>query len=138
MPWFQEGYGGKFDIYRTDYSIHSKLRIFPWFWSHTWMYNIQANERLPKVKEKRSTIQFKVFNLSFSFFNPMFQTISAINRSGACYFSHPPNKWWMCWCVCAIAHIKWRRLLFQCGSPKVLIKGQHLLAAQCLLEEIQQ
>ena len=36
------GIHGKFDICRTEYSIHSKLRIF----------NTQTNERLTKVKEK--------------------------------------------------------------------------------------
>ena len=48
------------------YSIHSKLGIFPLFWIHTWKNIIQVNERLTKVKEKRSPIQFDVFVLSFS------------------------------------------------------------------------
>ena len=34
---------GKVHICETDYSINSKLSVFP---SHTWNYNIQANERL--------------------------------------------------------------------------------------------
>ena len=31
-------------------------------------YNIQANERLTKVKEKWSTIRFDIFDLSFIFY----------------------------------------------------------------------
>ena len=49
-------------------------------------YNIEANERLTKIKEKWSTIKFNVFVLSFTFFVPMSQTISVKNRNGACYF----------------------------------------------------
>ena len=55
-----------FDIYQTDFVIHSKLRIFPLFGSHTWKYIIQVNERLTKMKEKCSTIQFDIYDLSFS------------------------------------------------------------------------
>ena len=41
--------------------------------------------------------QFDVFDLSFNFFITMSQTISVINRSGACYFLHASNQrraWW--------------------------------------------
>ena len=54
-----------FDIFQTDYSIYSRLRIFPLFLCHTWKYNIQANGRLAKVKEKSSTIQSVFFFWSF-------------------------------------------------------------------------
>ena len=37
------------------------------------------------------TIQFDVFDLSFIFFIAMSQTVSVINRSGACYFLHASN-----------------------------------------------
>ena len=46
---FSEGYSGLFDICETDYSIHSKLRIFPLFRSHKWKYKIQPDKRLTKV-----------------------------------------------------------------------------------------
>ena len=46
---------GKVHICQTDYSINSKLSVFP---SHTWNYNIQANERLND----------QVLNLIFLFF----------------------------------------------------------------------
>ena len=52
---------------------------------------IQANERLTKVKEKSLTIKLGFFVLSFIFFVPMSQTISFINISGACYFLHASN-----------------------------------------------
>ena len=51
--------------------------------------DIQANERLTRIKEKWLTIKFDAFVLSFIFFVIMSQTISVrnhINRSGACYF----------------------------------------------------
>ena len=43
-----KGIHGEVDICQTDYSIHSKLRIFPY---SEGKYNIQANKRLTKVKE---------------------------------------------------------------------------------------
>ena len=77
---------GKVDICQTDYSIHSKKRIFPY--SNGSVYNIQVNERLKRVKEKQSTTKLGVFVLSFIFFVPMYQIKSFINRSGTCYFLH--------------------------------------------------
>ena len=71
------------------YSLQTKN--FPLFQCHTWKYNIQANERLTRVKEKQSTIKLDVFVLSFIFFVPMYQTKSFINRSGTCYFLHASN-----------------------------------------------
>ena len=70
---------GKVDISQTDCSIHSKLIIFSLFWSHTWKYNIQVNEGL-----------IDVFVISFIFIS-MSQKVSAINKSGACYFLHASN-----------------------------------------------
>ena len=67
-----------------DYSIHFRLRIFPIFWSQTWKYNIQTNERLPQVYEKLLTTQFYVFDLSFIFFILMSRAISVIKRSSMC------------------------------------------------------
>ena len=39
-------------ICQNEYSIYSKISIFPLFRSHTWKYNIQANKTLTKVKAK--------------------------------------------------------------------------------------
>ena len=61
-----------------EYSLQTKN--FSLFWSHTWKYDIEANERLTKVKEKWSTINVDVFVLSFIFFVPMAQTISVKNK----------------------------------------------------------
>ena len=54
-------------------------------------YNIQANRSLTKIKEKWSTVQFDVFDLSIIFSVPMPQQISVISKSGACYFLHSSN-----------------------------------------------
>ena len=72
-----------------EYSLQTKN--FTLFWSHMWNHHIQVNERLKKVKEKRSIIKFDTFILSFIFFVPMSQTISVINRFGTCYFIHTSN-----------------------------------------------
>ena len=85
---------GKADICQTDYSIHSKLRILSYSGGK---YNIQANERLTKIKE----IWCFCF---FIFFVPMFQTIGLINTSGGCYFLHASNYWCVCWCVRVRSH----------------------------------
>ena len=53
--------------------------------------NIQAKGSLTKIKEKLSTIQFDVFDLSIIFSVPMSQEVSVINKSGACYFLHTSN-----------------------------------------------
>ena len=82
------GIQGKADICQIDYSIHSKLRIFPYPEVIHGSTTFKLTKGLKKVKEKWSTIQFDVFVLSFIFLVLMSQTISAINRSGACYFLH--------------------------------------------------
>ena len=51
------------------------------------------------IKEKWSTIKFDVFVLSFIFFVTMSQTISFINRSGACNLLHTSNSAYAM-CVC--------------------------------------
>ena len=84
------------------YSLQTKN--FPLFWSHSWKYDIQANDKLTKVKEKLSIIKFDVFVRSFIFFVPMSQTISVINISGACYFLHTSNSWCVCWRVHVRSH----------------------------------
>ena len=76
----------KVDKCLADYSIHFKLRIFP----YSCKYNIQTNERLTKVKEKCSAVKFDVV-FPFIFFFQMSQTISVINRSSTCCFLHALN-----------------------------------------------
>ena len=74
----------KVDICQTDYSIHSKQRIFP----YSNVIHGSTTFKLTRVKEKQSTIKLDVLVLSFILFVPMYQTKSFINRSGTCYFLH--------------------------------------------------
>ena len=54
---------GKVDICQTDDSIHSKQRICPYpNVIHGSIDNIQANERLTRVKEKQSSIKWRRLN----------------------------------------------------------------------------
>ena len=74
---------------QTDYSIHFKLRIFFLFWSHIRNHNIQANNRLTKVKEKLSSIQLISFLSLFYFLHSnVAENNCHINRTKACYFRH--------------------------------------------------
>ena len=109
-----------FHICQTDYCIHSKLRISPLFWSHTWKYNIQTNKRLAKVKEKWSTTQSDVFGLPLAFFIPMSKAVSKCCKQKWCMLFFTCIKLVVCVLVCAhaITHIKWRRL-------REVIKIQH-------------
>ena len=43
------------------------------------------------LKKKRSIIQFDAFDLCFILFIPMSQTVSVIDKTGACYFLHASN-----------------------------------------------
>ena len=81
------GYMGTFDIHKTDYGLHSKLKTFPLSWSHTGSTTFKNYWKvLTKFKEKWSTVRFDIFNLSFINFIPVSQTISVINRSGTSFF----------------------------------------------------
>ena len=109
--WQGSGEGIKRDTHKcliyakTDYSIHSKLTSLPLFWSNTWKYKTRANGRLTKIKEKWSTIQFDVSDLSFIIFIPMCQTISVINRSGMCFFyAHQTSGACAGMCTCDRMH----------------------------------
>ena len=88
-------YGSKRDTQECWYVkliiVFTPKLISPSLWSHTLKCNIQANERLTKVKAKLSTIWFDIFDLSFIFFIPMSQTIYVIYRSGLCYFLQASN-----------------------------------------------
>ena len=98
---------GNFDICETDYSIHSKLQNFPLFWSHTWKYSNQVNERLTKAKEKWSIIQFDVFVLSFS----LFECPSKCHTQKRCVLVFTRiRRVARVLCAPAIARIKCRRL----------------------------
>ena len=48
FPVVVTGIHRKVDMCQTDYSIHSELRVLPY---SEGKYNIQANEKLTKVKE---------------------------------------------------------------------------------------
>ena len=73
------------------------------------------------------TIQLDVFNLSFKFFIAMSQTISVINKSGACYFLHESNKWHMCWHVHMQSHTSngkdWKSCPLILHNQKYKFKG---------------
>ena len=62
-------------------------------------------QRFTKVKEKWSTIKFNLFIFYFIFFVSMSQTISNINRSDTCYFSHTSNSWYVCWRMRVRSHV---------------------------------
>ena len=108
--------------YMLDWLYYSlQTNNFPLFWSHARKYNIQANEKLTKVKEKWSTNKFDVF---FSFFKchkqkwcVLFLTyINLVARVLACVY--------------AIPHIKWRRLTFDIVSKiigKIMLQNPSLV-----------
>ena len=79
---------GKADICQLNYSIHSKLRFFPYSEVIHGSTKFKPTKGYKKVKEKLVTIQFDVFVLSFNKFVLLSETISAINRVGAFYFLH--------------------------------------------------
>ena len=59
---------------------------------------------IKRLKKKKITVQFDVFKFSFTFFIAMVQTVSDINKSGACYFLHASNSWRVCWRVRVRSH----------------------------------
>ena len=100
------GIHGKVDICQTDYNIHSKLRIFCLFWSHTWKYNIQADKRLTKVKEKRSTIQFDILILLYFLHSNVPDNNCHKQKWRVLFFTRIK----LVACARAIARTKWIRL----------------------------
>ena len=56
------------------------------------------------------TIKY-AFDLSFIFFIAMSQTMSVINRSGACFFTLIKLVLRVLVCAYVIIHIKWKRLI---------------------------
>ena len=117
------GIHGKVDISQTDYSTHSKLKIF-FFWSHTSKYNIQTNEGFTKFKEKLSAIKFDVFVFCFIFFFlSMSQAISVISRNGTCYvYTHQTS------CVCADVCVCNRTHQMESDVEKLAAQSLHLPA----------
>ena len=79
---------GKADICQINCSIHSRLRLFPYSEVIHRSITFKLTKGYKKVKEKLVTIQFDVFVLSFNKFVLLSETVSAINRVGACYFLH--------------------------------------------------
>ena len=107
-----------------QYSL--QMKNFPLFWSHAWKYNIQANKRLTKIKEKRSTIKLNVFVLTFIFFHLNVPDNKCQNKSGMRYYFLTRIKLVVrvLLCVRVIARIKCRRLFlfFFKGKFYVLMK----------------
>ena len=85
------GTHGKVDIRQTDYSIHSKLRIFLYSEViHGSKTNIQANDGLTKVKVNDQLLNLMICSF-FHFGRSNVPDNNVINRSGACYFLHASN-----------------------------------------------
>ena len=79
--------------YRPNWLQYSlQMKNFPLFWSHAWKYNIQANKRLTKIKEKRSTIKLNVFVLTFIFFHLNVPDNKCQNKSGMRYYFFNPHQ----------------------------------------------
>ena len=102
---------GKVDICQTDYSIHSKLRIFP----YSEVINRSKHSRKMKRKDLRKmiTIKFDVFVLSFPFSNV---PDNKYHKHKWCMLFFTCIKLVVCVlaCACAIACINWRRLQSFC------------------------
>ena len=106
-----KGIHGNVDTCQTNYTVHSKLRIFPLFLIHTWKCNIQAIT----IDLKRLKQNNHLFNLIFLFFLS-FSSFQCHNQKW-CMLSFTCIKLVAHVLACAheIARIKWRRLyiLFQ-------------------------
>ena len=102
-------------FYQTIYLSFKKIIFRP-----AWKYNIQANERLTKVTEKWSTVQFDVFDLSIIFFILMSQTISLISRY---------------WCMLFFTRIKLVARVLLCSHAIAYIKCRRLICLSSLSEE---
>ena len=98
-------------IIKSDYSIHSKFRVFPLFRSHAWNYNIKGKQRETKVKEK-----WWLFNLMFL----IFLFLHCKDRDNKCYKQNWSVLFFtriklvarvLAWAL-AIARIKWKYILY--------------------------
>ena len=76
------------DTCHTNYTIHSKLRISPLSWSHTWKSNLQANERLKKWYSK-------IIIYSIWYFCFFFHFLHSNVPDKKCH----EKKWHVCWHV---------------------------------------
>ena len=146
LTWFPEGYSGLFDICQADYSIHSKL--FPWFRSHTWKYNIQANKRLTMHCVK--SVQIRSYFWSIYIVNLCIQSeqrkIRTRNNSVFGHFSRSErlkkNDHYSIWCFWSFFHFlfipdnksykqKWGILFF----TRIKLVAR-VLACACAIERI--
>ena len=82
---------GKVDICQTDYSIHSKLNIFPYSEVIHAGTTFRLTKGLQKLKKNDQLLNL-LFLFFLSFFSaPMSQAISVINGSDAWCFLHASN-----------------------------------------------
>ena len=86
-------------------SEYLPYKISPVFWSNTWKYNIEAKERLAKVKEKRSTIQFDIFALAFSSFQCLRQYLLQTEVARAIFYTHQTSGACTGVCSCDRTHL---------------------------------
>ena len=92
------------NVWYMPYWLKYSLQT-PQFWSHPWKYNIQANERLTKVKEKWSTIQFDVLIfLLFSSFQCHRQVVSKTELVRAIFCTHQTSGACADVCACDSTH----------------------------------
>ena len=148
LPWFWEGYSGLLIICQTDYSIYFKLGIFPWFRSHTWKYNIQANKRLTMHCVK--SVQIRSYFWSIYIVNLCIQSeqrkIRTRNNSVFGHFSRSErlkkNDHYSIWCFWSFFHFlfipdnksykqKWGILFF----TRIKLVAR-VLACACAIERI--
>ena len=111
--------------YMSDWLYYSlQTNNFPLFWSHARKYNIQANEKLTKVKEKWSTNKFDVFVYLFIFFKCHKQKWCVL------FLTYVDLVARVLACVYAIPQIKWRRLTFDIVSKiigKIMLQNPGLV-----------
>ena len=109
MLWFLEGYLGLFHICHNDYSIHSKLGIFPWFRSYRRKYNIQANKWLTRLK-KNDSYSIWCFWSFFHFLHCNVPDKCYKQKCGVLFFTLTKLVVFVLTCAQAMARIKWKRL----------------------------
>ena len=89
-----------------------QIRIFPLFWSHTWKYNFQVKERLTKIEQKWPNIQFVILLFHFLHSNVPDSKCHKQKWRGLFLTRDKPVARVLT-CACAIARIKWIRLIFK-------------------------
>ena len=117
LLWFSKGYLGLFDMCQTDYSIHSKLKIFPLFRSHTWSTTFKLT--------KGSIWCFRSFFLFLHCNVP--DNKCCKQKWGVLFFTCIKLVTHVLACACAITRIKWKRLFYRlfsrfCLTPSSIIR----------------